>query len=122
MHAPKGSVEDKQDFIYEIFLDFGLYGTLWQRLAAGEAELHTQLFLRPFRASLEEAILSRYLPESELRRLALHADTQLKSAVGVVLDRPRYDALLSGPRTAAEDSSDDTKSGSSRGSSAASGG
>jgi hypothetical protein len=49
------------------------------------------------KAALEEAILSRYLPESELRRLSLARDHQLEAAVSLVADRPRYDALLSAP-------------------------
>ena len=49
------------------------------------------------KASLEDAILSRYLPESSLLRRALARDSQLKEAVHVVHDRARYDALLASP-------------------------
>mmetsp|Transcript_45775 Transcript_45775/g.90258 ORF Transcript_45775/g.90258 Transcript_45775/m.90258 type:complete len:1107 (-) Transcript_45775:337-3657(-) len=65
-----------------------------------EAELKNDLRTHSseLKASLEEAILSRYLPESELRRIGLERDAQLQAAVAVVADRPRYDALLSPPR------------------------
>lgn len=49
------------------------------------------------KASLEDAILSRYLPESSLIRRALGRDNQLKEAVRVVSDRAKYDALLVSP-------------------------
>ena len=47
--------------------------------------------------ALEDAISSRYLPESELLRGALSRDVQLKEAVTLMKDRKRYDAILSPP-------------------------
>jgi hypothetical protein len=51
------------------------------------------------RAALEEAVLARYLPESQLRALALPRDPQVAAAVTLALDRPKYDALLRPPTT-----------------------
>lgn len=49
------------------------------------------------KASLEDAILSRYLPESVLLRRALARDNQLKEAVYLIHDRNKYESILSGP-------------------------
>mmetsp|Transcript_23140 Transcript_23140/g.53514 ORF Transcript_23140/g.53514 Transcript_23140/m.53514 type:complete len:148 (-) Transcript_23140:396-839(-) len=46
------------------------------------------------RQALEDAIASRYLPESELLRGALSRDVQLKEAAALMRDRGRYDAIL----------------------------
>jgi len=48
-------------------------------------------------------VLRRYLPESQLREMALVRDPQVAEAVNLALDRPRYDALLRPPTPAAVD-------------------
>ena len=52
------------------------------------------------RQELELAILSRYLPESQVLRLAFRTDAQLEAAAEIVSDRTKYDALLSSSPTA----------------------
>ena len=52
------------------------------------------------RQELELAILSRYLPESQVLRLAFRTDAQLEAAAEIVSDRAKYDALLSSSPTA----------------------
>ena len=44
------------------------------------------------RQELELAILSRYLPESQVLRLAFRTDAQLEAAAKIVSDRTKYDA------------------------------
>lgn len=53
------------------------------------------------RQELELAILSRYLPESQVLRLAFRSDAQLDAAAKIVSDRTKYDALLSSSPAAA---------------------
>ncbi|KAG5180424.1 ClpP/crotonase-like domain-containing protein, partial [Tribonema minus] len=60
------------------------------------------------REALENAILSRYLPESMLLKRQLTTDDQFKLALSIVKDRPRYDSLLAGP---AADAAEDARSG-----------
>jgi hypothetical protein len=66
-----------------------------------QAKADLRLHQADVRATLESAILVRYLPDSELRLLALTRDPQLNAAVAVVLDRERYAALLN-PGTSAD--------------------